>query len=300
MIRRVLGRAKAPPAAPPATDPNEAYWTGHNVTLHAAFPTAEASLAYFHWRCAQYLPYLELMPVAGQDGRVVLDYGCGPGDDLVGFAHYSKPARLIGADISQQSLAEAAARLKVHGAEAELIHVTEADGRLPLADASVDYVHSSGVIHHTKDPAAVLRELRRVIRPDGLGRVMVYNYDSLWVHLYTAYVKQIKERKYPGMDVRAAFARTTDGEECPIARAYAPAEFEALARSAGFDCRFQGAAVSLFECSLLPERFAAMMDPHLPAEHRDFLQSLTFDARGLPRYGDTYAGIDGCYLLRPV
>lgn len=295
-IRRAIARVKS--LARP--DPNERYWSGHNVTLHATFDSAEASLAYFHWRCAQYYPYLDLMPVSGQDGKVVLDYGCGPGDDLVGFAHFSKPARLIGADISEQSLSEAGARLKLHGAAPELVHVNEADGRLPLADASVDYVHSSGVIHHTKDPGAVLRELRRVIRPDGSGRVMVYHYDSVWVHLYVAYVKQIKERRYPGMDVRSAFARTTDGEACPIARAYQPAEFIALANAAGFDCRFQGAAVSMWECSLLPERFDAIMSQELAAAHRDFLLALTFDERGFPRSGGTYAGIDGCYLLRPV
>jgi SAM-dependent methyltransferase len=269
-------------------DRNERYWSGHNVTRHAAFPTAEASLDYFRWRCGQYYSYLDLMPVAGQDGKVVLDYGCGPGDDLVGFATFSKPARLIGADISRQSLNEAAARLKVHGAAPDLIHVDPAACRLPLDDGSIDYVHSSGVIHHTRDPQSVLCELRRVIRPNGLGRVMVYHYDSLWVHLYVAYVKQIKERKYAGMNVRDAFARTTDGDACPISRAYVPAEFCALARSAGFDCEFRGAAVSMW------------MHPALPAEHRDFLLALKVDERGLPRYMDTYAGIDGCYLLRPV
>jgi SAM-dependent methyltransferase len=295
-IRRALARVKA--ATRP--DRNEKYWSGHNVTLHAAFASPAASLEYFHWRCAQYYPYLDLMPVAGQDGKVVLDYGCGPGDDLVGFAHYSRPARLIGADISAQSLAEAADRLKIHGAAPELIHVTELDGRLPLADGSIDYVHSSGVIHHTRDPVAVLRELRRVVRPDGHGRVMVYNYDSLWVHLYVAYVKQVKEGRYPGMDIRAAFARTTDGEDCPISRAYRPAEFCDMCRQAGFDCGFQGAAVSMWECSLLPQRFEAVMSRDLAAEHRDFLLGMTLDDKGMPRYRDAYAGIDGCYLLRPI
>jgi hypothetical protein len=42
------------------------------------------------------------------------------------------------------------------------------------------------------------------------------------------------------------------------------------------------------------------MSPALAAEHRDFLLALTFDNKGLPRYGDTYAGIDGCYFLRPL
>ena len=31
------------------------------------------------------------MPVNQADGLVVLDYGCGPGNDLVGFGHFSNP-----------------------------------------------------------------------------------------------------------------------------------------------------------------------------------------------------------------
>jgi SAM-dependent methyltransferase len=296
VIRRALGKVRSAGRAAL----NAQYWSDHNVTLHASFDSAQASLDYFAWRCAQYHPYLDLMPVSGHDGKVILDYGCGPGDDLVGFAHYSKPARLIGADISRQSLSEVAVRLKLHGAAPELITVDESNQRLALDNASVDYVHSSGVLHHARDPAAALRELRRVIRSDGIGRVMVYHYDSLWLHLYVAYTKMLREGRYCGLDVRDAFARTTDGEDCPISRAYKPAEFSAIAAEAGFDCRLQGVAVSMWECSLLPQRFDAIMDRRLPAEHREFLLALTFDEKGFPRHGDTYAGVDGCYVLRPV
>jgi SAM-dependent methyltransferase len=286
-------------AGPGAVD-NEAYWTGHNVTGHAAFPSAQASLDYLDWRNDQYPGYIELMPVGGQDGQVVLDYGCGPGNDLVGFGHYSRPARLIGADISARSLAEAKARLALHGIKAELVHLSEDSGRLPLADASVDYVHSSGVLHHLRDAGVVLREFRRVVRPGGRCRVMVYNYHSLWLHLYVAYVIQIKEGRYPGLGARAAFARTTDGPDCPIVRAYTADEFARLAEPCGFHCRYLGAAASAWEMSLLPERFAAVQSPRLPAEHRKFLLALRPDEAGYPRYAGQVAGIDGCFELTPA
>jgi len=215
--RAAAAHANGENGAHPEED-NEAYWTRHNVTQHAAFPTVRASLEYLDWRNDQYPGYIDLMPVAGQDGKVVLDYGCGPGNDLVGFGHFSKPARLIGADISSSSLAESRGRLGLHGIPAELIHLTEDEGRIPLEDASVDYLHSSGVVHITQDPAAVLREFRRVIRPDGRCRIMIYNYDSLWLHLYVAYVIQIKQGRYKDLDVRSAFARCTDGPDCPIVR----------------------------------------------------------------------------------
>ena len=67
------------------------------MTAHERFASETESLTYLRWRNDQYFGYLELMPVHSQDGRVVLDFGCGPGHDLVGFATSSKPARLIGA-----------------------------------------------------------------------------------------------------------------------------------------------------------------------------------------------------------
>jgi SAM-dependent methyltransferase len=73
------------------------------VTLHHQFKSAEESLAFFHWRNDQYFGYIERMPVAGFDGKAVLDFGCGPGHDVIGFAIYSSPARLVAADISPAS-----------------------------------------------------------------------------------------------------------------------------------------------------------------------------------------------------
>jgi SAM-dependent methyltransferase len=288
------------PGAPSADETNESYWTRHNVTQHATFPSVAASLEYFDWRNDQYPGYIDLMPVGGQDGKAVLDYGCGPGNDLVGFGHFSKPARLVGADISPSSLAESRSRLALHGIPADLVRLSEDTNRLPLDDASIDYIHSSGVVHITRDPEAVLREFRRVIRPDGRCRIMIYNYDSLWVHLYTAYIIQIKEGRYPGLDIRTAFARTTDGPDCPIVRAYTADEFIRLVEPCGFRCRYLGAAISAFEMSLLPERFNAVMSDRLAAEHRKFLLALRPDELGYPRYAGHVAGIDGCFELTPA
>jgi SAM-dependent methyltransferase len=301
MGNRVISALGSPSAAPSprAVHENESYWTAHNVTNHQTFASIEESLAYLDWRNDQYPGYLELMPLSGQDGKVVLDYGCGPGHDLVGFGHYSRPARLIGVDISPSSLQEARNRLALHRIAADLVHVPESNDPLPFADASIDYLHSSGVVHHAADPARVLREFRRVLKPNGACRIMVYHYHSLWLHLYVAYVKQIKEGFCAGMDVRSAFARTTDGVNCPISRVYKPDEFIRLAEQCGFACRFVGAAVSLIEMALLPLCSEAGQWLELAAEHRKFLQALTFDGQGFPVYQGHRAGIDGCFELTP-
>lgn len=275
-----------------------AYWTRHNVTSHAAFGSAAESLEYFHWRNDQYFPYIELMPVSGCDGQTVLDYGCGPGHDLVGFAHYSKPRRLIGMDVSPTSLGEAEARLALHGARAELVRLDPESAQLPLDSASVDHVHASGVIHHLPDPLQTLRELRRVLRRGGTANVMVYNHDSLWLHFYVAYRKRIVEGRYSDLSLRDAFARSTDGEDCPISRVYRPEEFVELCRAAGFAAECRGAAISMPEASLFHGRYDAIADRRLPAESRRFLLALEVDRFGFPTYRGRYAGVDGCYRLR--
>ena len=99
------------------------YWTQHNVTTHYMFSDAKESLDYFDWRNDQYYDYISLMPVIGCDGKTVLDFGCGPGHDLVGFGVYSKPAKLVGVDLSESSLQEARYRLNLHGIEADLIQL---------------------------------------------------------------------------------------------------------------------------------------------------------------------------------
>jgi SAM-dependent methyltransferase len=275
------------------------YWTRENVTSHHQFTSAEESLAYFRWRNDYYFGYIELMPVEGQDGKTILDYGCGPGHDLVGFGVLSRPQRLIGIDVSPTSLAEAHARVTLHAVSCELIQLDPRKTELPLPTASVDYVHSSGVLHHLPNTLATLRELRRVLRPDGTARFMVYNRDSLFVHLYLAYQRCILDGAFPGLSIEEAFARSTDGPECPISRAYAPKEFKTLCAEAGFLVEFAGAAVSMGEAKLLPLRFDAIGDRRLPEVSRRFLLELKLDEYGMPWYRDHRAGIDGCFFLRP-
>jgi ubiquinone/menaquinone biosynthesis C-methylase UbiE len=275
------------------------YWTGHNVTTHHEFATPEESEQYFDWRNDQYFNYINLMPVSGHDGKVILDYGCGPGHDLVGFGLRSHPRKLIGMDVSQRSIAEAAKRLRLHSIVAELTCIPPNAKELPLASHSVDYVHCSGVLHHVPDPYQTLSEFRRVLKPTGQLRIMVYNYDSLWLHLYVAYLTVIVSGRFNDIDIRSAFAKTTDGEECPISRVYRMSEFTNLALSAGFDTVSSGAAISMHEMSLFPRRFDAIMDRRLRAESRHFLQDLTLDERGYPLHDGHYAGVDCCYLLCP-
>jgi len=280
------------------SETSASFWTRYNVTLHRSFKTAEESLAHLRWRNDQYIDYINLMPVDGQDGKIVLDYGCGPGNDLVGFGIHSKPSRLIGVDVSPKSLEEAKLRLKLHNISSELVQIHEADHTLPFDDGSVDYIHSSGVIHHINDPVRVLSEFKRILKKDGMMRIMIYNYDSIFLHLHVAFLSRIVKGLYSDLPIREAFSRFTDGEECPIAHVYKPEEFIHLAECAGLTCEFLGAAISVREMTDLDMRWLAVMHPALEDEHRHFLINLRFNDRGLPLFKDMIAGHDGCYRLQ--
>jgi SAM-dependent methyltransferase len=89
-------------ALEPATNSTQ-YWSHHTVEVFTP-ASARESLDYFHWRVNQYPGYLELAPVAGLDNMDVVDFGCGPGHDLVGIGHYSRPKSLVGFDVSELAL----------------------------------------------------------------------------------------------------------------------------------------------------------------------------------------------------
>ncbi len=277
---------------------NTSFWTAHNVSNHFIFESREKSLDYLDWRNSQYLFYEQLMPLTGFDDQVILDYGCGPGNDLVGFLEFSNPKKLYGMDISPSSLMESAMRLKLHDSNIfELIQIEDNSSAIPLPDASVDYIHTSGVLHHTPNIEEILEEFYRVLTPQGKIRIMVYHYESIWLHLYVAYCRQIKQQIDSNLPLLEAFRRSTDGESCPISRCYKRFEFIDLVQKHYFKGRFIGSAISLHEMSLLPERIPAIMNLSLPKEHRDFLKHLSFDEYGRPLSEGIVAGIDAVYEL---
>ncbi len=127
---------------------------------------------------------------------------------------------------------------------------------------------------------------------------MVYNRDSLWLHLYTAYEIMILQGRYGDLTVEEAFEHTTDGPDCPIARCYAADDFIALCAEAGFDAEFLGGYPSRHELELL-DRYGdeAIADERLDERHRSFLRELERDGDGYPMWRGKHAGVGGSYVL---
>lgn len=110
-------------------------------------------------------------------GQIVLDLGCGPGADLPDYADATGvQGRVIGIDNDPRTVIQARERT---GALPQ-IHVEQGDvHRVPLADHSVDRIHTDRVLQHVADPSDVLAEARRLLRPGGRAVFAEPDWDTL-------------------------------------------------------------------------------------------------------------------------
>jgi SAM-dependent methyltransferase len=93
--------------------------------------------------------------------RRMLEVGCGRGIALPVLTRLCRPSRLAGLDIDRELLDDARRRCG-----AELVHGDVRD--LPFPDASFDVVIDFGTCYHIARPEAALREIARVLAPEGL------------------------------------------------------------------------------------------------------------------------------------
>jgi len=107
-------------------------------------------------------------------GLRVLEIGCGMGTDGAQFAKAG--AIYTGIDLTDAAVELARKRFQVSGLKGEF-HVADAE-RLDFPDASFDLVYSHGVLHHTPDIEAAVREIHRVLKPGGRAMVMLYHRGS--------------------------------------------------------------------------------------------------------------------------
>lgn len=138
--------------------------------LNRRLPAAVAELA----------ALLSASEVAGRD---VADVGCGLGDKASAAAT-AGARNVVGIDIDPEKLVRARAMARLAGVGGVRFAVGSAS-QLPLADDSRDIVLLLETIEHVADPAAVLAQCRRVLRPGGHLVVTFPPYRSPWgAHLF--------------------------------------------------------------------------------------------------------------------
>ena len=185
----------------------------------------------------------------------VLEVGCGLGTDGAQFAKAG--ARYTGIDLTDAAVELAKRRFELFDLPGTF-SVADAE-RLDFPDSSFDLVYSHGVLHHTPDTAAAIREIHRVLRPGGKALVMLYHRDSYnyrvnismlrrtgvqllrWntgvklVHLLTGepedslrdHARQLQtQSEY--LNSEEFLSRNTDGAGNPLARVYSRREAREL------------------------------------------------------------------------
>jgi ubiquinone/menaquinone biosynthesis C-methylase UbiE len=167
----------------------------------------------------RYLP--QLVDFNGFRGRTLLEVGCGIGTDLARFARGG--ALVTGVDLSQTAIDMATKNFELHGLAPVELRVANAEA-LPYADNTFDHVYGHGVIQYTADPAQLIRECHRVLKPGGTGIFMVYNRVS-WLNALSKVMKVALEH-----------------EDAPCLRKFSIGEFRTL-------------LTPFAEVRIVPERF---------------------------------------------
>ncbi len=107
--------------------------------------------------------------------------------------------------------------------------------RSPI-DGSFDLVYSNGVLHHTPNTAAMVREIHRVLRPGGRAIVMVYAENSLHYWRNLVWTIGVKERLLEEVSMGDIMSRSVErsaNEARPLVKVYTKPRLRALFK--GFD-----------------------------------------------------------------
>lgn len=153
-------------------------------------------------------------------GEDVLEIGVGMGADHVRLAR-AAPQSLTGIDLTLRAVDWTKQRIAAEGLSSGLA-VSDAE-RLPFRHEAFSVVYSWGVLHHSPDTSAAVKELYRVLRPGGRARVMIYHSRSI-----VGYLLWLRYGLFRGRPRRALTEIYAEHLESPGTKAYSVSEAEEL------------------------------------------------------------------------
>jgi len=146
-------------------------------------------------------------------GRSVADIGAGDGTIDLGVAVKGRPERLVGFDVVETDMAALAAMARREGVVARLPENlefrTSRARSLPAEDDSFDLAFSWSTFEHVTEPTALLREVRRVLRPHGVLMIQIWPFfhsqhgSHLWHWFPEGFVQLLRDEA----DIEAAVRR---------------------------------------------------------------------------------------------
>jgi malonyl-CoA O-methyltransferase len=119
---------------------------------------------------------LERLEVVRLQPQVVVDLGAGTGQSSIALKRRYPSSRVLALDLAPRMLAQARRRQTLLR---RFDRVAADAAALPLRDTSVDMVFSNLALQWCNDPDRVLRECRRVLRPEGVLHLTTLGPDTL-------------------------------------------------------------------------------------------------------------------------
>jgi SAM-dependent methyltransferase len=164
------------------TEPGASLWADRPWLLGTQYKT-DANLAARQSIYAYQHPRHDIaglvIGLAALTGReTVTDVGCGNGAYLAELARRGHAGPVLGVDLSPGMLHAARDRVTQAGGSLPGLAVADATA-LPLPAGAADVTMAPHMLYHVPDPAAAVRELRRVTRPGGRVLVVLNGADHL-------------------------------------------------------------------------------------------------------------------------
>ena len=174
---------------------------------------------YLPWRRVPFDTILDFDTLADKD---VLEIGVGQGSHAGLIAPRCRS--YTGIDLTEYATSMTRKRLALHGIKGNVIRMDAETMAFP--DSSFDFIWSWGVIHHSADTLAILREMQRVLRPGGRATVMVY-YRSVWkYHIMDGFLNGVVRGQFRRLKgIHRVSQASTDGA---IARYFTMDEWRRL------------------------------------------------------------------------
>ena len=129
-------------------------------------PTDSNSLYIHSVETAYYRRYGQ---VVDPDGMMILDAGCGTGYKSLELAIANPGARIVGVDLSEDSVELAKQRLAFHKVDNVEFHAIPLE-ELGTLGIQFDYINADEVLYLIPDPIAGLKAMRSVLKPKGILR----------------------------------------------------------------------------------------------------------------------------------
>ncbi len=112
-------------------------------------------------------PWQALRDIGLKTGMTFVDVGCGSGFFSLPAAKIVGPeGKVYGVDVNEEAIAMLVQKARAEGLENIVVTAGKAESKI-LCDACADIVFFGIVLHDFEDPLAVLRNARRMMKPDG-------------------------------------------------------------------------------------------------------------------------------------